>query len=86
MFDMEICEPGRVFLIRFRGDLAEADFTALDALGSRAFDCVFDMTRIDKVELATGFESQLGELPQAFKDRERIYVVFEPDLKLLVRL
>lgn len=91
MFDIEICEPRHVILFRFRGELAEADFTALDALsrenkGSDPFDCVFDMTHVDKVELATGFVSQRGELPQAFKDRERIYVVSQPDLKLLVRL
>jgi hypothetical protein len=91
MFDIEICEPRHVILIRFRGELAEADFTALDALGreskaSEPFDCVFDMTRVEKADLATGFVSQRGELPQAFKDRERIYVVSEPDLKLLVRL
>ena len=33
MFDVEVCEPKRVVLIRFRGELAEADFTALDAMG-----------------------------------------------------
>jgi hypothetical protein len=44
------------------------------------------MTDVDKAELATGFVSKRGELPQAFKDRERIYVVPQPDLKLLVRL
>jgi hypothetical protein len=91
MFDLEICEPRHVILIRFRGELAEADFAALDALGrekqgSEPFDCVFDLTHVDKAELATGFVSKRGELPQAFKDRERIYVVSQPDLKLLVRL
>jgi hypothetical protein len=33
MFDVEVCEPKRVVLIRSRGELAAADFTALDAMG-----------------------------------------------------
>lgn len=91
MFDVEVCEPKRVVLIRFRGELAEADFAALDALGREKqggppYDVVFDMTAVEKIHLATDFVSQRGELPQAFTDRERIYVVQQEDLKLLVRL
>jgi hypothetical protein len=91
MFDVEICEPKRIVLIRFRGELAEADFTALDALGREKgggppYDVVFDMTAVEKIHLATDFVSKRGELPQAFTDRERIYVVQQEDLKLLVRL
>jgi hypothetical protein len=91
MFDVEICEPKRVVLIRFRGELAEADFKALDALGREKqggppYDVVFDMTAVEKIHLATDFVSKRGELPQAFTDRERIYVVQQEDLKLLIRL
>ena len=91
MFDVEVCEPKRVVLIRFRGELAAADFTALDAMGremqgGQAYDVIFDMTRVEKSHLATDFVSQRGELPQAFIDRERIYVVQQDDLKLLVKL
>jgi hypothetical protein len=91
MFDVDICEPRRVILIRFRGELAEADFAALDVLGQEKqggppYDVVFDMTAVEKVHLATDFVSKRGELPQAFVDRERIYVVQQEDLKLLVRL
>ena len=90
MFDVEVCEPKRVVLIRFRGELAAADFTALDAMGREMqggppYDVIFDMTRVEKSHLATDFVSQRGELPQAF-DRERIYVVQQDDLKLLVKL
>src|SRR3954470_5655248 len=89
MFDVEICESKRVVLIRFRGELAEADFTALDALGREKqggppHDVVFDMTAVEKIHLATDFVSKRGELPQAFTDRERIYVVQQEDLKLLI--
>ena len=50
------------------------------------YDVIFDMTRVEKSHLATDFVSQRGELPQSFTDRERIYVVQQDDLKLLVRL
>lgn len=91
MFDVEVCEPKRVVLIRFRGELAEADFAALDAMGQEMqggprHDVVFDMTNVEKSHLATDFVSRRGELPQAFTDRERVYVVQQDDLKLLVRL
>jgi hypothetical protein len=91
MFDVEISEPKRIVLIRFRGELAEADFTALDALGRERqggplYDVVFDMTGVEKIDVATAFVSKRGALPQAFTDRERIYVVQQEDLKLLVRL
>jgi len=91
MFDVEVCEPKQVVLIRFRGELAAADFTALDAMGREMqggppYDVIFDMTRVEKSDLATDFVSQRGELPQAFIDRERIYVVQQDDLKLLVKL
>jgi hypothetical protein len=91
MFDVEVCESRRIVLIRFRGELAEADFAALDALGREKqggppYDVIFDMSAVERIGLATEFISKRGELPQAFTDRERIYVVQQEDLKLLVRL
>jgi len=91
MFDVEICEAKRALWIRFRGELAEADFARLDELGRNAHggppsDVVFDMTSVEEVHLATDFVSKRGELPQVFPDRARIYVVPQDDLKLLVRL
>ena len=91
MFDVEVCEPKRVVLIRFRGELTAADFTALDAMGREMqggppHDVIFDMTSVEKSQIATDFVSQRGELPQAFADRERLYVVQHDDLKLLVKL
>jgi hypothetical protein len=90
MFDVEVCEAREVLLIRFRGQLTENDFVGLDKLasdtrGKAAFDCIFDMTGVEKVELSTDFVVKRGDLPQAYKDRERIYVVPQDDLKLLVR-
>ena len=91
MFDFEINEARRVILVRFRGELSESDFAALDAearnrKGGEQYDCVFDLIDVEKIEVATEFVSKRGELPQAFKDRQRIYVVPQEDLKLLVRL
>lgn len=91
MFDIDVCEPRRVVLVRFRGQLTEADFVELDRLaaelrGERAFDCIYDMTDIEKFDLATSFVARRGDLPQTYKDHERIYVVSNADLKLLVRL
>jgi hypothetical protein len=51
----------------------------------RFHDCIFDMTAIDRVELSTDFVAPRGDLPQAYNNRERIYVVPQDDLKLLVR-
>lgn len=91
MFDVEACENKRAIWIRFWGELSEEDFARLDALGrdaqgSAPYDVIFDMTRIEQVRLATDFVAKRGELPQAFPDRARIYVVPQDDLKLLVRL
>jgi hypothetical protein len=61
------------------------DRLASDTRGKAAFDCIFDMTGVEKVELSTDFVVKRGDLPQAYKDRERIYVVPQDDLKLLVR-
>jgi hypothetical protein len=91
MFDIGVCEAKQVALIRFSGELTESDFSGLDRIAGNArgraeFDCIFDFTAVEKLELATEFVAKRGELPQAFKDRERIYVVPQDDLKLLTRL
>lgn len=92
MFDIEICEAREIVLVRFRGQLSEQDFTALDKLANEAraataaYDCIYDMTNVERIDLATEFVAARGDVPQAYKDRERIYVVHEADLKLLVRL
>ena len=92
MFDISICERRMIVLVRFSGRLAEDDFAELDKLASRArtsnvsFDSIFDMSAVEHVELAAQFVASRGELPQAYKDRRRLYVVPQDDLKLLVRL
>lgn len=65
MFDFEINEARRVILVRFRGELSESDFAALDAearnrRGGEQYDCVFDLTDVEKIELATEFVSNRG--------------------------
>ncbi len=90
MFDVEVCQARHVVLVRFRGLLSEDDFSQLDKLGADArsgpaFDCIFDLSAVERVDLATDFVVKRGDIPQAFKDRERIYVVPQDDLKLLVR-
>lgn len=91
MFDIEICQSRHIVLVRFRGRLTEEDFRSLDVLAGQArgateYDCIYDLTHVDRVDLAADFVAKRGSLPQAFKDRERIYVVPQDDLKLLVRL
>jgi hypothetical protein len=91
MFDIDICEARQVVLVRFRGRLTEADFAELDKLaaqqrGKTAFDCIYDMSNVEQFDLATSFVAKRGDLPQPYKDHERIYVVSNDDLKLLVRL
>jgi sugar diacid utilization regulator len=91
MFRIDICEPRQVVLVRFQGQLTEEDFAALDKLaeqvrGRAAFDCIYDMTDVQRIDLATSFVAKRGDLPQAYKNRARIYVVPQDDLKLLVRL
>jgi hypothetical protein len=91
MFDIAICQSRCVVLIRFSGMLLETDLIALEATARRTpqaalFDCIFDFSRVEKAELATDFISRRGDLPHAFQHRRRIYVVPQPDLKLLMRL
>ena len=92
MFDIELCEPRRIVLVRFRGQVTEADFTNLDRLAAEqrgkavAFDCIYDMTGIENFDLETSFVARRGDLPQPYADHERIYAVANADLKLLLRL
>lgn len=91
MFDVEICETRQVVLVRFgtafvTADLAELDRLAASTSGSGPFDCIFDLTRVETFDLKPEFVAVRGEIPQAYKDRQRFYVVTQDDLKLLVRL
>ena len=57
MFDIGVCEAKQVALIRFSGELTESDFTQLDRLaadarGNAGFDCIFDFTAIEGLDLA----------------------------------
>ena len=91
MFDIETCEERKIGLVRFYGELTEADFDTLEAIGRAArngpaYDVVYDMNGVDSAHLATDFVSKRGRLPQANPGRRRLYVVRQDDLKLLVRL
>ena len=93
MFDIKICVRRSIVITRFHGLLSEDDFVRLDkyaspnpgAASGSGYDVIFDMTDVERVDLATDFVAKRGSLPQAFQDRERIYVVPQDDLKLLVR-
>jgi hypothetical protein len=92
MFDIEVCEPRQIVLVRFHGHLGEEDFVALDRLAAaargdgKAFDCIYDMTSVDSIGLGPEFAIKRGDVPQAYKDHKRLYVVPNDDLKLLIRL
>lgn len=91
MFDIEICEARSISLVSFYGDISNRDFVDLDRIARgksdpRGFHCIYDMSRVEVNNLVTDFVASRGQLPQTFKDFERIYVVPQHDLKLLVRL
>ena len=91
MFDVEICEDRQVVLVRFGSAFVMADLAALDRLatatsGAGPFDCIFDLTRVETFDIKPEFVAERGEIPQAYKNRQRFYVVTQEDLKLLVRL
>jgi hypothetical protein len=91
MFDIEICRSRPVVLIRFSGQLSEADFAALETSAratprAERYDAIFDFTGVGEVALAADFVSRRGDLPNAFQHRERLYVAPHDDLKLLMRL
>jgi hypothetical protein len=88
--DLAINELRRVILVTFSGALSESDFSLLDVIGETRqrialYDCVFDLSAVSDVDLPADFVAERGEIPQAFKDRERVYVVSRDDLVLLVR-
>jgi hypothetical protein len=86
MFDIGVCEAKQVALIRFSGELTESDFTQLDRLAADArgnaagFDCIFDFTAIERLDLATEFVARRGsgrpeapdEALRGLSDRERM--------------
>ena len=91
MFEIEICEAHSISLVSFQGDVSPADFAELDRVArTRAsdvgFHVIYDMTGVQVSNLLTDFVAARGQLPQPFKDFERVYVVPQDDLKLLVRL
>lgn len=91
MFRIDISEARHIALIRFKGELTEQHFSALDAMarerrGGEPYDVIFDMTDVEKVDLATEFIAKRGDLPPAYGNNERIYVVPQDDLRLLTRL
>lgn len=91
MFAIETCEERKIGLVRFYGELTEADFDELEAAGRSvkdraAYDVIYDMSEVESAHLATDFISKRGRLPQANPYRQRLYVVPQEDLKLLVRL
>ena len=92
MFDIEVCEPRQIVLVFFHGHLGEEDFLALDRLSAaargdgKAFDCIYDMTNVDSIGLAPEFAVKRGDVPQVYKDHNRLYVVSSDGLKVLTRL
>jgi hypothetical protein len=91
MFDIDLCEAKRISLVSFHGELSAEDYVELDRLArdpgvAAGIHCIYDMTRVEVNRLVTDFVASRGALPQTFKGFERIYVVPQHDLKLLIRL
>ena len=89
MFEVEVCQSRQVVLVRFRGELSEDDFAKLDKLAAEArgkaeYDCIYDMTDVQKVSLRIDFVAKRADFPQPYKNRERIYVVQQDELEFLV--
>lgn len=89
MFDLSINEVRRVILCRFDEEMTTDDFAMLDEIGrSRReialYDTIFDLSRVQHVDLPANFAAERAEIPQAFKDKKRVYVVQRPDLRTLV--
>jgi hypothetical protein len=91
VFDIETCEERKIGLVRFHGELTEADFDALEAAAravknAASYDVIYDMSGVEHEHLAVDFISKRGTLPQANAGCQRLYVVSQHDLRLLVRL
>jgi hypothetical protein len=90
MFDLSINELRKVILCRFDEEMTTDDFALLDEIGrSRKeialYDCIFDLTHVLRMDLPQDFATERAEIPQAFKDRERVYIVNRPELRELVQ-
>jgi hypothetical protein len=90
MFDLSINELRKVILCTFDEEMTADDFAMLDAIGRNRkeialYDCIFDLTRVLRIDVPTNFADERAEIPQAFKDRERVYVVERPDVRDLVQ-
>lgn len=90
MFDLSINELRKVIICRFDEEMTTDDFAMLDEIGrSRReialYDCIFDLTHVKRMDLPQGFATERAEIPQAFKDRERVYVVNRPELRDLIQ-
>ncbi|MBV8185745.1 MAG: hypothetical protein JO339_00765 [Alphaproteobacteria bacterium] len=86
MFQIQGCPARAVALVRFHGDLSEADFVGLIGLAASAgvaWNYIFDFTAVERADLAADYVAKLGELPQLFTDRQRICVVPQADLRLV---
>jgi hypothetical protein len=65
-------------------DFAELDKLAAEARGRADYHCIYDMTDVQTIGLSIDFVTRRADLPQPYKDRERIYVVQQDDLTFLV--
>jgi len=80
VFAIETCEERKIGLVRFYGELTEADFEGLDVAAravkdAPAYDVIYDMSGVEDEHLAVDFVSKRGKLPQANPSRQRLYVV-----------
>lgn len=90
MFDLSINEVRRVIICRFDEEMTVDDFAMLDEIGRTRrevalYDCIFDLTHVQRADLPQGFATERAEIPQAFRDRERLYVVNKPELRELIQ-
>lgn len=90
MFDLSINEVRRVIICRFDEEVTADDFAMLDEIGRTRrevalYDCIFDLTQVKRIDVPKDFAAERAEIPQAFKDRERVYVVNRPELRELVQ-
>ena len=90
MFDLSINELRKVILCRFDEEMTTDDFAMLDEIDRTRrevalYDCIFDLTHVGRIDLPRDFASERAEVPQAFKDRERVYIVSRPELHELVQ-
>ena len=90
MFDLSINEVRRTIICRFDEEMTVDDFAMLDEIGRTRreialYDCIFDLTQVKRLDLPQGFAEERAEIPQAFRDRERVYVVNRPELRALIK-